>query len=710
MGETTTVTFTATDDAGNESTVTSTVTVSPEADVIPPVIAAPADISVDAVSAAGTPATTSAIVNFLGAFTVSDDKDPSPSVINDAPSTFELGPTLVTFTATDASGNESTATATVTVADMTAPTVTAPAPLMIEANTATGADVSLQAIVDFLAGAIATDGVDPDATIANDAPTTQFPVGETTTVTFTATDDAGNQATATSTVTVTERSAAVQDFGDAPDDYPVTLPQGASHTVGSDPATALKLGTAITTEFDGNPSENADADSGDDGVTALSSQIAAATDTVSSFAVVASAAGKLDAWIDFDNSDSWEASEQIFDSIDVAAGANTLSYTIPAGASVGGAARFRLSTAGNLDPTGPASDGEVEDYIAAIEPAGNNDVNVTSINPGTVTIETVGDDVVVREGSLVLFQGPASLLAVLDFTGSDGDDTIELTATIADFAGGVGVQGGGGTDTVKVMGENQMLDLTTLEPGAVSGLEVVDIRGTGENGLKLSEANIAGLADNGAPPRVIADPDDTLEITDGDFMIDDSMVEDGVFFVQATSGSATIQIGGLAWTNPLNPLDVNRSGSLEPVDVLQILNQLTTRTFVQSGTQSTLIDPASLTDPFPFRFFDTSGNGELEPLDLLRVLNGLTRQGEREAPEPEPGAISLPVLSIDDSEDVIEDVGPLESTVRTLDAIFSEPESSSLLIDLLDLWSVNDPDDEEESDQATDRAIRDLLL
>ena len=93
----------------------------PEADVMAPVITAPSNIDVEADSAAGTDASDAAIVNFLDAFIVTDDKDLDPSISNDAPSIFPLGNTFVTVTATDAAGNQSTATATVTVVDTTAP-------------------------------------------------------------------------------------------------------------------------------------------------------------------------------------------------------------------------------------------------------------------------------------------------------------------------------------------------------------------------------------------------------------------------------------------------------------------------------------------------------------------------------------------------------------------------------------------------------------
>ncbi len=73
----------------------------------------------------------------------------------------------------------------------------------------------------------------------------------------------------------------------------------------------------------------------------------------------------LDGWIDFNQDGDWDdAGEQILVSRDLTAGTNLLSFTIPQGATSGGTlARFRLSSAGGLSPTGAAADGEVEDYI-----------------------------------------------------------------------------------------------------------------------------------------------------------------------------------------------------------------------------------------------------------------------------------------------------------------------------------------------------------
>jgi hypothetical protein len=158
------------------------------------------------------------------------------------------------------------------------------------------------------------------------------------------------------------RQMLAADFGDAPEFYPTTLAEdGARHET-----TTITLGATRTDEVDGTHSPDASADSGDDGVVFGSMQVGATQQTV--VVSVTGGSGKLDAWIDFNGDGSWGgAGEQIFDSVDVVAGANALTFDVPSWATSGTTyARFRLSTAGNLGWTGEAADGEVEDYQVTI--------------------------------------------------------------------------------------------------------------------------------------------------------------------------------------------------------------------------------------------------------------------------------------------------------------------------------------------------------
>ena len=115
------------------------------------------------------------------------------SVTNNAPATFPIGATTVTWTVTDNAGNTATATQVVTVNDNTNPTIVAPANMTVNAN------ANCQAVIANLGNAVATDNCTV-VTVTNNAPAI-YNVGVTT-VTWTVTDAGGNKATAIQKVTV----------------------------------------------------------------------------------------------------------------------------------------------------------------------------------------------------------------------------------------------------------------------------------------------------------------------------------------------------------------------------------------------------------------------------------------------------------------------------------------------------------------------------
>lgn len=121
------VEFTATDDNGNTSTCTATVTV---VDTTPPDVFPPDPITLECNGPGGVAVTDPAIQAWLDAATAEDAcYGEIVPVLNDAPALFPSGcppgtSTPVTFEATDPSGNIGDAGSSVTVQDTTAPTVT----------------------------------------------------------------------------------------------------------------------------------------------------------------------------------------------------------------------------------------------------------------------------------------------------------------------------------------------------------------------------------------------------------------------------------------------------------------------------------------------------------------------------------------------------------------------------------------------------------
>lgn len=114
------ITFTATDSDGNSSSCSSAVNI---VDTIAPAVSCPSDITIECAFAGGTQANDPQLTSFFNAFTTEDACDANPFRVNDAPSFFNLGATVVTFTAVDGSGNSSSCKSTVTVVDTTPPDI-----------------------------------------------------------------------------------------------------------------------------------------------------------------------------------------------------------------------------------------------------------------------------------------------------------------------------------------------------------------------------------------------------------------------------------------------------------------------------------------------------------------------------------------------------------------------------------------------------------
>lgn len=221
------------------------------------------------------------------------------------------------------------------------------------------------------------------------------------------------------------------DFGDLPDGFGTLDATGAAlHVILPD----FYLGDCVDPETDGTPDPVAgDTGNGDDGndtgfghgtcnvegdengIDFITPMVPGHTACIEVTSTIPMGGGILNAWIDFNGNDQFDAGEQVeFTSIGgvsvaatteggLPAGTQTteMCFTVPATASFEGEEthlRFRLSSAGGLLPVGLAADGEVEDYYLPMAKLGNfvwEDVNGNGIQdmgePGiggvTVTLD-----------------------------------------------------------------------------------------------------------------------------------------------------------------------------------------------------------------------------------------------------------------------------------------------------------------------------------
>ena len=194
-----TVTYTTSGSCPNSSGITVTI-----GDAVDPIITCPSNVSV---SADGGSCVATGVS--LGTPTTSDNCIIA-SITNDAPGSFPLGATPVTWTATDGSGNTATCIQIVTVTDNEAPVITGCPTDITVAASASGCT----ALVSWTAPGF-TDNCVGGSISGTATPGDSFNEG-TTLVTYTATDGAGNTATCTFNVTVTNDLSVTVDSSDDP--------------------------------------------------------------------------------------------------------------------------------------------------------------------------------------------------------------------------------------------------------------------------------------------------------------------------------------------------------------------------------------------------------------------------------------------------------------------------------------------------------------
>ena len=174
-----TITYAATDSAGNSSTTSRTVNV---LDKTPPVITLLGDNPVEALQ--------NSTYSELGATAKDGDTDVNVVIVGTVDTSI-AGVYTVTYSATDSAGNSSTTSRTINVLDNIPPVVTL--------NGDSSVSILLNSVYSEL-GATAKDG-DTDVDVVTTGTVDTSAAGEYT-ITYTATDGAGNIASATRTVNV----------------------------------------------------------------------------------------------------------------------------------------------------------------------------------------------------------------------------------------------------------------------------------------------------------------------------------------------------------------------------------------------------------------------------------------------------------------------------------------------------------------------------
>ena len=204
------------------------------------------------------------------------------------------------------------------------------------------------------------------------------------------------------------------DFGDAPNSYGTSLPDGARHGI----VDGLAIGTAPDRDVDGIPSIDADSDdlnrvvNDEDGV--LQTTPLAPGDTANFDVTITNTTGStayLQGFIDFNqDGDFDDAGEKFLSNRQINSGVTNVIYPItvpvPSDASTGDTfARFRLSKTGNLGASGFAGTGEVQDHKVTIlsgSDIANDDYFEVARNSISTPLDVLANDFQLAGNQLII--------------------------------------------------------------------------------------------------------------------------------------------------------------------------------------------------------------------------------------------------------------------------------------------------------------------
>jgi hypothetical protein len=91
--------------------------------------------------------------------------------------------------------------------------------------------------------------------------------------------------------------------------------------------------------------------------------------------------------------------------------------------------------------------------------------------------------------------------------GHDGDDILVTSNTTFQL-----IDGGSGTDTLRLDGLLLNLDLTTIDNSKTAGIEIIDITGSGNNTLTLDLQDIIDLSNTGNTLQIDGNAGDTVVV------------------------------------------------------------------------------------------------------------------------------------------------------------------------------------------------------
>ena len=176
----------------------------------------------------------------------------------------------------------------------------------------------------------------------------------------------------------------------------------------------------------------------------------------------------------------------------------------------------------------------------AIDHLGNENANtLTGTSNDEIFVAGAGDDTLTGNGGMDVFNA------------GSGKDSILINASNISALEQTGagnrarVDGGGGVDTLKLDGAGLTLDLTKISNTRIQDIEIIDIRGSGNNTLKLNLNDLLDASTSTNILKVLGNSGDTVN-TSG-FVKTKIETENGITYDIYTHSDANIDAKAALW-------------------------------------------------------------------------------------------------------------------------------------------------------------------
>ena len=232
------------------------------------------------------------------------------------------------------------------------------------------------------------------------------------------------------------------------------------------------------------------------------------------------------------------------------------------GVSQGDNSGFSVSSAGDVN-----GDGFDDLIVGAPNDDPNGDYSGASFVifggdfSGAVTeIGTVGNDTLTGSAAVDVLVGGTGADSLVGAGGADvlyggaGKDVFEVSDLT--FAR---VDGGNGTDTLRLTGSGLELDLRALDNTSLTSIEIVDLNGGG-NSLTLSPVELFRLTEGTNTLRVLGSAADAVTLTGSIWSRGPNLIEGSTTFAVYTQGNARLEVAGgvgVSGAVPIPPVELS---------------------------------------------------------------------------------------------------------------------------------------------------------